>query len=64
MSLFILLSFYDIASDIVSVGVIAAIVYWFVYRRKIVSDTEPTVVEIDSTKSRNGVVGVHPALAE
>jgi TRAP transporter 4TM/12TM fusion protein len=49
MSLYILLSFNDIASDIISVGVIAIIAYWFVYRRKIVSDTEPEVVEIDSS---------------
>jgi len=49
MSLYILLSFNDIASDIVSVGVLAVIAFWFVYRRKIVADTEPEVVEIDSS---------------
>jgi TRAP transporter 4TM/12TM fusion protein len=49
MSLYILTSFNDIASDIVSVGVIAIVAYWFVYRRKIVSDTAPEVVEIDSS---------------
>jgi TRAP transporter 4TM/12TM fusion protein len=49
MSLYILTSFNDIASDIVSVGVLAMIAYWFVYRRKLVADTEPVVVEIDSS---------------
>jgi TRAP transporter 4TM/12TM fusion protein len=49
MSLYILLSFDDIASDIVSVGVLAIIAYWIVYRRKIVADTEPEVVEIDTS---------------
>ncbi len=49
MSLYILFSFNDIASDIVSVGVLAIVTYWFVYRRKIVADTEPEVVEIDSS---------------
>ena len=47
MSLYILFSFNDIASDIVSVGVIAIVTYWFVYRRKIVAETEPEVIEID-----------------
>ncbi len=49
MSLFILFSFNDIASDIVSVGVLAVITYWFMVRRKIVSDTDPGLVEIDSS---------------
>jgi TRAP-type uncharacterized transport system fused permease subunit len=49
MSLYILTSFNDIASDIVSVGVLAVITFWLVYRRKIVADTEPEVVEIDSS---------------
>jgi TRAP transporter 4TM/12TM fusion protein len=49
MSLYILTSFNDIASDIVSVGVLAVIAFWLVYRRKIVADTEPGVVEIDSS---------------
>ena len=49
MSLYILFSFNDIASDIVSVGVLAVITYWFVVRRKLVSDTDPGVVEIDSS---------------
>ena len=47
MSLYILFSFNDIASDIVSVGVLAVIGYWFVVRRKLVSDTDPGVVEIE-----------------
>jgi len=33
MSLFILLSFNDVLSDIVSLGVLAAIAYWVVVRR-------------------------------
>jgi len=41
MSLFILFSFYDIASDIVSVGVIAVIAYWIVVRRPKVSAMSP-----------------------
>jgi TRAP transporter 4TM/12TM fusion protein len=49
MSLYILFSFNDIASDIVSVGVLAVITYWFVVRRKTVSDTDPGMVEIDSS---------------
>ncbi len=49
MSFYILTSFNDIASDIVSVGVIAIIGYWFVYRRKLVSDTAPKVIEINSS---------------
>ena len=49
MSLYILLSFNDVASTIVSVGVLAVIAFWLVYRRKIVADTEPKVVEINSS---------------
>ena len=41
MALYILFSFNDIASDIVSVGVLAVIGYWFVVRRKIVSAADP-----------------------
>ena len=47
MSLYILFSFNDMAATIVSFGVIAAVAYWFVYRRKIVSDANPEVVEVD-----------------
>jgi len=47
VSLFILLSFNDIASDIVSVGVLAVIGYWIVYRRKVVTAAAPpSAVEI------------------
>jgi len=41
MSLFILLSFDDIASDFVSAGIIAIIGYWIVVRRKLVAATAP-----------------------
>jgi TRAP transporter 4TM/12TM fusion protein len=41
MSLFILLSFNDIASDIVSVGVIVVIGYWILVRRKVVAAAAP-----------------------
>jgi TRAP transporter 4TM/12TM fusion protein len=41
MSLFVLLSFNDIASDIVSVGIIAVIGYWIMVRRKRVAGAEP-----------------------
>ncbi len=47
MALFILFSFNDIASDIVSVGVLAVIAYWFVVRRKIVAAADPEVVVLD-----------------
>jgi TRAP transporter 4TM/12TM fusion protein len=48
MSLYILLSFNDIASDIVSVAVLGYIAYWIVIRRKLVSGTDPPVtVELD-----------------
>jgi TRAP transporter 4TM/12TM fusion protein len=55
MSLYILFSFNDIASDIVSVGVLAVIAYWFMVRRKLVSDTDPGVVEIDSSMAPSPV---------
>ena len=57
MSLFILFSYNDIASDIVSVGVLAVIAYWFVVRRKLVSDTDPGLVEIDSSMEPSPAVG-------
>jgi TRAP transporter 4TM/12TM fusion protein len=41
MSLFVLLSFDDIASDIVSVGILSVIAYWVLVRRKIVSEAAP-----------------------
>jgi len=41
MSLFILFSFNDIASDIVSIGVLSIIAYWVVYRRKTVLGSAP-----------------------
>jgi TRAP transporter 4TM/12TM fusion protein len=41
MSLFVLLSFNDIASDIVSIGILAVIGYWIVVRRKIVAGAAP-----------------------
>jgi TRAP transporter 4TM/12TM fusion protein len=41
MSLFILFSFYDVASDIVSVGILAVIGYWIVVRRPIVAAAAP-----------------------
>jgi TRAP-type uncharacterized transport system fused permease subunit len=48
MSLFILLSFNDIASDIISAGVIAAIGYWLLVRRKLVAGTiPPSIVVLD-----------------
>ena len=53
MSLFILFSFNDIASDIVSIGVVLGVIaYWIVVRRKIVASTDPP-----------GVVVIDPALA-
>jgi TRAP-type uncharacterized transport system fused permease subunit len=41
MALYILFSFNDIASDIVSVGILAVIAYWVGYRRKIVTAMPP-----------------------
>jgi hypothetical protein len=46
MSLYILFSFNDIASDIVSVGVIGVIAYWVVVRRKLVGGTAPPEVVV------------------
>lgn len=47
MSLYILFSLNDAAATVVSFGVIAMVAYWFVYRRKLVADTEPETVEVD-----------------
>jgi TRAP transporter 4TM/12TM fusion protein len=48
MSLFVLLSFNDIASDIVSVGVLGTIGYWILVRRKLVAGAvPPSVVALD-----------------
>jgi len=44
MSLFILFSFYDLASDIVSVGVLAVIAYWVVVRRPKVAAMSPAAM--------------------
>jgi TRAP transporter 4TM/12TM fusion protein len=53
MSLYILFSFNDIASDIVSVGVIGVITYWVMVRRKLVAGAPPPPE----------VVALEPALA-
>lgn len=47
-SLYILLSFNDTVSTIVSFGVLAMVGYWVVVRRRIVAGTETEVVEIDT----------------
>jgi len=49
MSLYILLSFNDVASIAISFGVLAVIAYWFVCRRKIVVAAEPE--ELKSTRA-------------
>ena len=41
LSMFILLSHNDIASDFVSLAIIATIAYWFLHRRKIVTAMPP-----------------------
>jgi len=41
MSLYILLSFNDIASDVVSVGILGFIAYWVLVRRKLVAGAAP-----------------------
>ncbi len=46
MSLYILFSFNDIASDFVSVAVLGVIAYWIVIRRKLVSGTNPPVTVV------------------
>jgi TRAP-type uncharacterized transport system fused permease subunit len=57
MSLYILFSFNDIASDIVSVGVLAVIAYWIVVRRKLVGGTAPPeVVVLDPTLATADIV--------
>lgn len=47
MALYILFSTSDLAAEIVSVGVIAIVAYWFVYRRKIVLETAPPAQEVN-----------------
>ena len=46
MSLFILLSFNDIASDLVSVGIFAVIAYWVLVRRKVVAGAVPPMTVV------------------
>jgi hypothetical protein len=54
MSLFILFSFYDIASDVVSVGVLAVIGYWIVVRRPIVAAAAPEPVVLSTASAAAG----------
>jgi TRAP transporter 4TM/12TM fusion protein len=54
MSLFILFSFYDIASDVVSVGVLAVIGYWIVVRRPIVAAAAPETVVLGTASAAAG----------
>jgi TRAP transporter 4TM/12TM fusion protein len=55
MSLFILLSFNDIASDVVSVGVLGVIAYWVLVRRKKVAGSlERQVAEMDLSMGEIG----------
>ena len=50
MSLYVLLSFNDIASDFISVGIIGFIAYWIMVRRKLVAKTNPpSTVILDPT---------------
>ena len=46
MSLFVLLSFNDIASDLVSVGILAVIAYWVLVRRKTVAGAVPPMTVV------------------
>jgi hypothetical protein len=46
-SLYILFSFNDIASDIVSAGIVAAIGYWVIVRRKLAQPDAPETVVLD-----------------
>jgi hypothetical protein len=46
-SLYILFSFNDIASDIVSAGIVAAIGYWVIVRRKLAQPDASEVVVLD-----------------
>ena len=46
MSLFVLLSFNDIASDLVSVGILAVIAYWVLVRRKVVAGAVPPMTVV------------------
>jgi TRAP transporter 4TM/12TM fusion protein len=52
MALYILFSFNDIASDFVSVGVLAVIAYWIFFRRRLVTEMAPP-----------GSAAIEPALA-
>jgi TRAP-type uncharacterized transport system fused permease subunit len=57
MSLFILFSFYDIASDIVSIGVLAVIGYWIVVRRPIVAAATPKTMVLGATALPSAAAG-------
>jgi TRAP transporter 4TM/12TM fusion protein len=57
MSLFILFSFYDVASDIVSVGILAVIGYWIVVRRPIVAAASPETVVHGATPVPSAAAG-------
>jgi TRAP transporter 4TM/12TM fusion protein len=57
MSLFILFSFYDIASDIVSVGVLAVIAYWIVVRRPVVGAAAPETVVLGGAALPSAATG-------
>jgi TRAP-type uncharacterized transport system fused permease subunit len=48
MALYVLFSFNDTASTIVSFGILAFIAYWGVVRRKVLAPTETDIVEMDS----------------
>jgi TRAP-type uncharacterized transport system fused permease subunit len=57
MSLFVLFSFNDIASDIVSVFILGTIGYWLKVRRKLVAGGAPEVVEIEDTPLEPATAG-------
>jgi len=57
MSLFVLFSFYDIASDVVSVFILGTIGYWLTVRRKLVAGGAPQVVELEDTPLEPATAG-------
>jgi len=62
MSLFVLLSFNDIASDAVSIGILGTIAYWLVVRRKIVAGAAPPTPAVSEQTLGTTSVGMHPSI--
>jgi TRAP-type uncharacterized transport system fused permease subunit len=57
MSHYILFSFNDIASDVVSAGVLAVIAYWIVVRRPLVAAASPEPVVLKTALAPSPAAG-------